>query len=580
MRFLVILFVIAISASIVQPIRSQVLTSRPHVGVEQVPLGDDVYAFLRHLSVRGLIQGYSEAELPISEYEVVGFLRQIDSTMISNAERELQIKYLRTYAHEPKGAVTMFPSRDAKPLFFDGIFTPEDKYLYRWSDDSTNSNLFIHGIGSAEFRHQTNPANVSAEIFNLGGRFSGTLDGHVGYFMQTTNGKVSGDEQLASEDPLLSKNNNLRLNSSQYFDFTTAEFAYNNDWFTGKIAREAVAIGGGYQNDNILLSANGVPTYDFFSLGAHIGAVRYQALIGSLVQDTVTYVEPPFPQKYIAVHDLTFELGRNFELGFTDIMVFTERLDLAYLNPFSFLGTVKHGLDDQDHDNGLLGTHARWQIAPGFELRGQGVLDDLVASEIGTGYWSNKWAWQLGGMWAGAFGIQNLDWEAEWMYVKPYTYTHWDTVGSYSTSGTLLGAQIGPNAISYWSSLRWAPDSKWTLSLSGQFVERGENVYDSTGKLIYNAGADYRLSYKDPTSSYYQSYILNGRRVDILNLTLDLEFEPWRGLTFFVHGTKTLVNYLNQPPVTPGFILTGIPISQAPQSSPSTIGAIGIKALF
>jgi hypothetical protein len=581
MRYLCkFVFVILIfGMGIVRPVYSQVLTSQPHIGVEQVPIGDDVYAFLRHLSVRGVIKGFSEAQLPISEFEVVGFLHQADSGKLSNAERELVRKYLQTYAHEPREAVTMFPSDDAKPLFFDGIFTQEDKYLYRWFNDSTKSDLFVNGIGSAEFRHQTDPSSESVMLLNLGGRFSGTLDGHVGYFMQTTNGVELGNQQLALEDPLLSKNNNLRYFST-FFDFTTAELAYNNDWFTGKIAREAVAIGGGYQNDNILLSSDGVPTYDFLSIGAHIGAVRYQAIVGSLVQDTVNYTEPPYPVKYLAVHDLTFGIGKDAELGFTDIMVFTERFELGYLNPFSFLGTVKHGLDDQDHDNGLLGTHARWEIAPGFELRGEGILDDLVANKIGTGYWSNKWAWQFGGMWADAFGIPNLDWEAEWMYIKPYLYSHWDTIGSYSTSGTPLGGQIGPNSISYWTQLRWAPDAKWIVALDGQFIERGENVYDSTGKLLYNAGEDYRVSWIAPTSSYDQSYILNGRRVDIINLTLEIEFEPWRGLTFYIDGTKTFVNYLKEPPVTPGFNLTGLPVSLAPQSFPSTIGAIGIKAFF
>jgi hypothetical protein len=143
---------------IVQPVQSQVLTSQPHVGVEQVPLDDnDIYAFLRHLSVRGVITGYSEAQLPISKFEVVGFLYQADSQKLSHAERELVVKYLRTYAQEPRDDIAMFPSDSSKPLFFDGIFTQEDKYLYRWFNDSTLSDLFVDGIASAEYSRQTQP---------------------------------------------------------------------------------------------------------------------------------------------------------------------------------------------------------------------------------------------------------------------------------------------------------------------------------------------------------------------------------------------------------------------------------------
>jgi hypothetical protein len=310
-----------------------------------------------------------------------------------------------------------------------------------------------------------------------------------------------------------------------------------------------------------------------------VGPVRYQSIFASLVPDSVTG-QFPYPTKYLAVHDLTVGIGRSGELGFTEIEVIT-RPDLAYLNPFSFLETVKHSLDGpQDQNLGILGTHARWDIVPGLEVRGQAFIQDLVINEIGTGYWSNKGGDQLGIMWAGAFGIPDLDWEAEWIRILPYTYSHWDTVGSYSTSGAPLGAQIGPNSMSYWTELRWAPNAKWIIALQGQFIERGENIYDSTGKLLYNAGADYRVSFTDSTSSFSQTYMLNGRRVDIFNLTLDIEFEPWRGLTFYINGTKSFVDYLKEPFVTPGFSLTGLPVSMAPQSLPSTIGAFGIKAFF
>ncbi len=579
MRYvLAFVFILSIIAGTIIPAKSQVLTSQPHIGVEQVPIGDDVYAFLRHLSVHGLITGFSEAQLPISEFEVVGFLQQADSQKLSNAERELVLKYLRTYAHEPREANTLFASDSAKPIFFDGIFTQQDKYLYRWFNDSTKSDLFVDGIGSVEYRRQTDPSSESVKLLNLGGRFSGTLSGQVGYFMQTTNGVALGDKQLALEDPVLSRNNNL-LHYTNFFDFTSAELAYTNDWFTGKLAREAVAIGGGYHDNILLSSADSVPAYDFLSLGAHVGPVRYQSIFASLVPDSVTG-QYPYPTKYLAVHDLTVGMGQNGELGFTEIEVIT-RPDLAYLNPFSFLETVKHALDGtQDQNLGMLGTHARWDIVPGIEVRGQAFIQDLVINEIGTGYWSNKGGDQLGIMWAGAFGIPDLDWEAEWTRILPYTYSHWDTVGSFSTSGAPLGAQVGPNSISYWTELRWAPNAKWIIALQGQFIERGENIYDSTGKLLYNAGADYRVSYTDSTSSFSQTYMLNGRRVDIFNLTLDIEFEPWRDLTFYIDGTKSFVDYLKEPYVTPGFNLTGLPVSLAPQSTPSTIGAFGIKAFF
>src|ERR1041385_7551625 len=190
---------------------AQHLTSAPHIGVEQVPYSDDVYEFLRHLSIRGLIEGYSDNQLPLSEFEVAEFLRQVRAVDLSTAEAELLAKYMRTYAHDPREAVTMFSSKDATPLFFEGIFTQEDKYLYQWYDDSTKFDLFVHGVGSLETRRELSPRSTSLLLLDAGGRFSGTLGGHVGYFMRTTNGHVGGDSLLAASDPSLNSNRNFAI---------------------------------------------------------------------------------------------------------------------------------------------------------------------------------------------------------------------------------------------------------------------------------------------------------------------------------------------------------------------------------
>jgi hypothetical protein len=570
-------FAVVVCCSFARAAEAQHLTSSPHIGVEQVPYSDDVYEFLRHLSIRGLIEGYSEDQLPLSEFEVTEFLRHVRVSDLSNAEAALLAKYLRTYAHEPREAVTMFSSQDATPLFFDGIFTQQDKYLYRWFDDSTKSDLFIHGVGAIEMRRELSPRSASLALLNAGGRFSGTLSGHVGYFMQTTNGHVGGDSLLAAQDPSLNSNRNFAIFTHSFFDNTTAELAYTYDWFTAKIAREQIGIGGGYENDNILLSPQ-APNYDFFSLAAHVGAVRYQSLVASLVADTLAASDVRL--KYMALHDLSFMIGRDVEWGFTDIVIFGKRFELGYANPFSFLKVVEHAVDNQDEDNAMLGMHVRWRITPGVEVRGQMMIDDIIAEKIGTGHWANKFAWQFGGMWAGAFGMRDLDWSAEWMRVEPYTYTHWNTDDErYTTAGTLLGAQIGPNAMSYWTGLRWAPSAQWTFRAEAQYVERGENIYDSSGTLLYNAGGDYNLS-MTKEGNETASQILNGRRVNILNLIGSVEFEPWRGLVVFARGTKKSVSYLTEPPQTPGIDLSGKQISLAPREKPATIIAIGAKAFF
>src|SRR5438045_4257250 len=97
-------------------------------------------------------------------------LESLDTNKLSNSKRALRRKFLRTYAREPYDAVTMFPAKDAEPLFFEGIPTDKDKYLYRWKDDSTLSDLQVHGIGSLEYRMRTSPDKTHAEFGLISGR--------------------------------------------------------------------------------------------------------------------------------------------------------------------------------------------------------------------------------------------------------------------------------------------------------------------------------------------------------------------------------------------------------------------------
>jgi hypothetical protein len=556
-------------------VSAQVLTSSPHTGIVQVPIGDEVYAYLRHLSVRGLITDYSEASLPVTEYDVVRWLSSIDVLKLSQAEAELRAKFLQTYRREPYQAVTMFPAQQAEPFFFTGIPTDYDKYLYRWKSDSTISDFQVHGVGSLEYRKRSKPTEGSAVLGVIGGRFTGTLSGHVGFFMETTNGQDFGDSSIALEDPIIGKNKNFAAFSNHnFFDQTTAELSYTMDWFTAKIAREAISIGGSYQGSNVIISST-VQTPDFISLQAHVGAVKYQAIVASLLgdarfsagQDSTAsdfgagaYID----QKYITIHDLTFGLGNAVELGFTDMTIFSRRFDLAYVNPFSFLKSVEHSLNDRD--NGLLALHARWRIADGLEVRGQGLCDDISASKIGTGFWGNKFAWQIGSMWSAPFGLNDIDVAFEHTRVEPFTYSHFNTQNAFTTSRQLLGAGIGPNSLSYWAMIRWAASAKLTLEATITLIERGENIYnDTTGALMVNVGADYEQSIRAGDQEKFS--ILDGRRVNITTVQATARYELWRGLTFLVQFLNRSVDYLAGTPVNP-------------MEKPYGLLTIGAKALF
>jgi hypothetical protein len=541
-----------------------------HIGVAGIPVGEEVYSFLHHLSVRGILPGYSETVLPLSEFGIVQFLKQVSTDELSESERELRSKFLQTYAREPFDAVTIFAADSAAPLFVGGIPTDKDKYIYRWRDTATNSDLQVNGLANLEFRDRLDPDPATVMLGMIGGRIRGTLSGHVGYFLEATNGSVlRGDTTIALEDPQIGKNKNFAVFSNHvFFDNTTAELSYNNDWFTANLARGALSIGGGYSGDNIFVSP-GIPTIDHVSIGAHVGAVRYLAIVGSLLGDARysahldstlynfgpgAYIDP----KYIALHHVSITLG-EVEFGFTDMTIFSRRFDLAYLNPFSFLKSVEHSLNDRD--NGLLGAHVRWQITPGVEVRGQGLMDDVIFSRIGTGWWGNKFAWQFGVFWAAPFGVRDLDVAAEYTHVEPFMYSHFNTQNAFTTSGEIVGSGIGPNSKRFFGKLHYSPSAKLSFDLSGSLLQHGENVYDSAGNITYNAGGDVEITATSEAESKASYNILGGRRVNSFTLEGSALYEIWRGIQVYVRVLDRSVSYAEgtpqNPQVTPYRLFTG-----------------------
>lgn len=540
---------------------AQLLTAPAHTGVGSVAVEEPVYQLLRHFSIRGIIEGYSESVLPLSEYTIVEFLLQVPVDQLSQSERDLREKYLRTYAREPFDAVTVFPAEDATPLFFEGIPTDKDKYLYRWRDTSTKSDLQVNGLASLEFRQRLEPESGNVMLGMIGGRIRGTLSGHVGYFLEATNGSVlGGDTSLALEDPKIGQNKNFAVFSNhKFFDNTTAELSYTYDWFTAKLARTPLSVGGGYSGDNVFVSP-GIPPMDFLSLGAKVGAVRYAAIVSSLLGDARysarldstlysvgpgAYIDP----KYLVLHHVSILLGNEVEFGFTDMTIFSRRFELAYLNPFSFLKSVEHSLNDRD--NGLLGAHVRWRIVPGVEVRAQALMDDVIFSRIGTGWWGNKFAWQFGAFWAAPFGFRDMDIAAEYTHVEPFMYTHFNTQNNFTTSGAIIGSPIGPNSKRFLGKIHYRPTAKLAIELTASLVQHGENVYDSAGAIVYNAGADIEHTVTTSAEGEGTFNILGGRRVNSFTLDGSVQYELWRGIALFVRATDRSVTYTEGTPASP-----------------------------
>ena len=107
----------------------------------------------------------------------------------------------------------------------------------------------------------------------------------------------------------------------------------------------------------------------------------------------------------------------------------------------------------------------------GLQFKGSFLLDDIIFSDIGKGYWSNKTAWNVSLMYASKF---NLDFGIEYARVEPYTFTHFDTLNNYTNDRMLIGTYLNPNSdeTSFFMNWWWGNRYPITFRLSYNTMEQ------------------------------------------------------------------------------------------------------------
>lgn len=495
--------------------------------MEHVPVSNSVYTFLEHAQVSGWLEHFSLAQLPLSRGDVAQALRVVakHSTEMSEGEKSALAEYSREFEiGDAQRAVVFYSSSDSVQVLSSRFFSDDEKYIYRYQDKD-GTNLSIKPLGSVDAivqKDEDSSRNVT--MGNLGLRVHGTLSGMFGFYLQATNGAVlSGNRNLALEDPYLHQNLKFSAYNSD-FDFTESHVAFEYKWFRAEIGRETRQIGSGL-NQKFLIS-NGSPAFDALSVGGKWSSFEYKFTHGSLLSysdSAAMYGSSSLiPNKYLAMH--RFALRPSWgEVAFSEMVIYSKRdMDLAYLNPLSFFKSLEHALHDRD--NSLMSIDFTIRPMNGLEFRGTYLLDDIVFSEIGKNYWSNKDALNLSLL---ASVVPSLDLGAEYARVEPYTYSHFSGHNSVTNDQLLLGGTLLPNSDQTSLLARYWAGGRYPIVFSLSYIRHGDNITDAQGNVIRNVGGDPHLAKRSEDSM--KAYFLDGIRTNSLVAGLQAGFEICRG---------------------------------------------------
>ncbi|MBD0378020.1 MAG: hypothetical protein ICV51_20625, partial [Flavisolibacter sp.] len=249
-------------------------------------------------------------------------------------------------------------------------------------------------------------------------------------------------------------------------------------------------IGNGYRS---LFLSDFTNSYLFLKLNTRIWKLNYQNLFMELHTTRRTPADVYIPKKYAALHHLDVAFTKWLNIGVFEGVIFgrKDHFDFGYLNPVIFYRSIEQ--QNGSFDNSIAGIDAKANVANHFQLYSQFLLDEFKLAEIrrNRGWWANKWGLQFGAKYIDAFGIPNLDVQVETNRVRPFTYSHRDSVANYTHYNQPLAHPLGANFNEWIGIARYQPAPKWLLQVKGIYYKQGKdigNVSYGSNILLPNIG--------------------------------------------------------------------------------------------
>ncbi len=231
-----------------------------------------------------------------------------------------------------------------------------------------------------------------------------------------------------------------------------------------------------------LLLSNFSGNYLYLKLVTNVWKFQYQNLFAELTAGDPTVASNGSnlaTKKYIALHDLDYKVSKNFSVGIFEGIIFDRKdhFEFQYLNPVIFYRTVEGSIGSPD--NVVLGANFKWNIQKKYSVYGQMVLDEFVFKELfidNRNWWANKYGFQIGAKSINTFGIDHLDFQVEANLVRPFTYTHFDSISNYTHQNKPLANPLGANFKEYLGIVRYQPAKNFFLKGMVMLADVGEDA--------------------------------------------------------------------------------------------------------
>ncbi len=251
---------------------------------------------------------------------------------------------------------------------------------------------------------------------------------------------------------------------------------------------------------------------EFLHLRLHtsLGPFKYQnifARLNGFIPNTGNRLQP---LKYMALHRASVQVTPKLELALSEMVLFDRSdslrsgsFDADYLNPVILYRAVER--NNGSRDNAFLAFDWKWNFINRFQWYGQFLLDEFRLQYMRTrsGWWANKYGIQTGLKYTvsrPAFGWLFV--QAELNRVRPYTYSHYLPLQSYTNYNQPLAHPLGSNFREYLLSVQYRPEMLQDLFVHFDVMLAKRGLDSMNGR---NFGNDIRVNTDTRAGEFNQS---------------------------------------------------------------------------
>jgi len=362
-----------------------------------------------------------------------------------------------------KTAFGNYKLQESEPHFL----SYRDSVVYAWAD--INETMRLEAIDESIYRRYTDQVSIL-----------GSLSDRLSFYVNFTMNRFVGDSSLVYQIE------DFKNEDHPYFDFVNwtlwyqSEAAFHISTRFGDFQISKTPVIWGFSPDHSPILSGSTQTFPYVNYSLKFKNIGFHFLHGSLLpfESGLIHDLGIYPQKYLAAHRIELDINKDLTVSFNEMVIYGNRpFEIEYMIPVNFYWSAEHNQGDKD--NLLMALDCSWRIKPGLRWYNTLFWDELAWEKVLTKWWANKFVFQTGFHWVSKLNPYLADLRVEATVSRPWTYTHYDIVNSYSSAGIGLGFPLGPNAQSLLLKTGFWPSYRWYFNISSMFKREGSELGSS-----------------------------------------------------------------------------------------------------